>query len=299
MRLKGAMYFVSVLLLLSKPTLPETHQSSDARSKMVGVWTSATLEQIGAAQRPECTFITISERTVTLKSLAGTDQFEGEWVRWTRNVWLRSDNLRCRWYPGEEQFEPVLGAVWTYNLKDITPNGRRDSVTVQGTYVNCLANGCDKMKVRDKVFRTQLVLIGGSLVDTNETDDPTDDVKFLRLSDAAELVDDARSAVEILLKPLDRGEIDQFYSTATSSTFRSNTPLDQFHSVTADMQAKSGLVNSRRYLQTTNILYAPMIAKSPARICSVLKYRREQPKRRGGRIHHSYSRTIRLESGLD
>jgi hypothetical protein len=118
------------------------------------------------------------------------------------------------------------------------------------------------MPVRDKVFRTQLKLIGGNLVDTNETDDPSDDVTFMRLSDEAEMVDEARSAVETLVKPLDRGEVDQFYTTAASSSFRANTTLDQFHSAMTEMQTKGGLVNSRRYLQTTNILYAPMITKT-------------------------------------
>jgi hypothetical protein len=264
MGLNHVLVLVVVLSLLPKCAMPQTQRTSDTRSKVSGVWSSATLDQVGAVQRPECTFLTVTERKVTLKQVAGSDRFEGEWVRWTRNVWMRSDNLSCRWYPGEEQFEPVLGAIWTYAVKDITPDDQRDSLRVQGSYVGCLSNGCNKMQVqdKDKMFHTQLKLLGGSLIDTNETDDPMDDVAFIRLSDEADLVDDARTAVETFLKTLDQGQIDRFYTTSTSSAFRTNISPGQFHSAMTDLQTNSGLVNTRRYQLTTNILYAPMINKA-------------------------------------
>lgn len=260
MRLDRVLILIAILSLQTKPTMPYEPQATHATSNAAGVWSSGTLEQVGAVQRPECTYLAVTDRKVTLKPVAGTSNFEGEWVRWTRYVWMTSDGLKCRWYTSEDQFEPVLGSIWTYRLEGNISDAQGDALAVHGTYVNCLGNGCSQMSVAAKTFQTELKLIRGTLVDTNATADPSDDVEFLRLSDEAELVDEARTALETSIKLLDSGDIDHFYTTATSSAFRASTSIDQFHSRMSELQ-KLGLVTSRRYLLTTNVLYAPMITK--------------------------------------
>jgi hypothetical protein len=264
MRVGCCMLLIAVFSLQPKLIKSQNPPRLEAISKMAGTWSSATLEQFGASMSPQCPYVAVTERKVTLKPIPGTNRLEGEWVRWSRLTWLMSGNQNCRWYPTEEQYEPILGASWTYNLAGNPSETQSNVLMVQGTYVNCLGNGCSQMQFGGTAFSTELKLIGGSLVDTNKTEDQADDVSFTRLSDEADLLDEARTAVEGYLKSLDQGQIDHFYTTASSSEFRAKTTLEQFHSSISALQTKVGLVQARRYLLTTHILYAPMISKSKA-----------------------------------
>jgi hypothetical protein len=243
------------------PTVLAAQTARDANVSLSGIWSSGTLEKVGAALRPECSYISVTERKVTINPTADPNIFQGEWVRWTRLTWMNSDNRRCRWYPDEQQFEPVLGAIWTYRLKGHRSRSEENSIKVDGNYDNCLGNGCAQMKPSGDTFHTELKLIGANLVDTNETEEQDDDVAFVRLSDEVEMLDDARTAVEGYLKLLDRGNIDNFYQSATSAQFRHDTSSESFHSAISGLQSKDGLIDSRHYLITSHILYAPMISK--------------------------------------
>src|SRR5271157_166326 len=111
--------------------------------KALGVWSSATLDEIAPVGQPQCLSMQLTQRTVTLKMMPGKDTIGGEWVRWTRRVWLNSDN-GCRWFPGEAQFEPILGAVWTYTISGDIKDKQSQSLRVVGAYSACVGNACNR-----------------------------------------------------------------------------------------------------------------------------------------------------------
>jgi hypothetical protein len=246
----------AVFVLLAAPATAV----SDVPSPMLGTWTSATLDGMGNNGRPQCSVITVTDRKLTLKSEPGSTRVEGEWVRWTRNVWMTSDNLACRWYPEETTFEPVFGSIWTYSLRG-SYDAQRQVLKVHGDYSNCLGNGCEKMRLGATSFDTEFTLQGDTLTDTNATPDPSDDLEFMRLAADSETVEDAREATEGWLKKLDGGDIDGFYDQATSTGFRQGVQRSQFHTVTAALIDRVGLVSSREFLLSTHVLYAPGLAK--------------------------------------
>lgn len=258
MKSKAIVRFVFVVAVSGCLPLISMAQSSRADSKAMGVWSSASLDEIAPVGQPQCLSMKVTQRTVTLKMVPGKTTIGGEWVRWTRRVWLNADN-RCRWFPEEAQFEPILGAVWTYTISGDSEDKEPPSLRIVGAYSTCLGNACNRW-THDNSFETQVRLVGGDkLVDTNKTADPSDDVEFVRLSDEQDLLDDARTAAERLLKPLDLGQLDRFYDQATTTSFRSNTGREEFHKRVSEAQARFGLSTSRKYSLTTHILYAPMI----------------------------------------
>jgi hypothetical protein len=257
MQLKAIVTVVFVTVVSGCLSLMSVAEVAGADSKALGVWSSATLDEIAAVGRPQCVSMRVTQRTVTLKTVPGQNKIGGEWVRWTRLVWLNSDSL-CRWFPEEAQYEPLLAAVWTYAVSGDNEGQQIPSFRIAGAYSACLGNACNRW-AHDERFETEMRLVGDKLVDTNKTADPTDDVEFVRLVDAQDLLDDARTAAEGLLKSLDLGQIDRFYDLATTSSFRSNTKREDFHKRVSDAQARLGLESSRKYLIATHVLYAPMI----------------------------------------
>jgi hypothetical protein len=231
-------------------------QATPAGTTALGVWSSATLDEIASVGRPECQSIKLTQRTVTLKT-APDKVISGTWVRWTRRVWLNVD-YECRWFPEESQFEPIQGAEWTYNIKGRSNDDRSQSFNIVGEYSTCLGNACNRW-AHENGFETELKLVGNTLVDTNKTEDLHDDVEFMRFSDEEDLLEDARTTAEQLFKPLDLGQLDRFYDQATTSSFRSNISRDEFSKRVSEPQARLGLAVSRKYLLTTHVLYAPMV----------------------------------------
>jgi hypothetical protein len=229
-------------------------------TEMIGVWSSATLDGMGPVSRPECRAMSLTDRKVTLKAVPGTDRVEGEWVRWTRSVWMSSDNQKCRWFPDDDQYEPIVGAIWTYSVEG-SYDRQRQVLKVHGNYSNCLGNACNKWHVHDSTFHTELKVVAGTLVDTNETVDTSDDVEFVQLEDDLETIEEARTTTEGWLKKLDLGDIDGFYDQATTGSFRQSVNRSDFHNHLAELQGQSGLITSRQFLLSTHVLYAPGFAK--------------------------------------
>jgi len=256
MRPKTIVKFVFVAVVSGCLPLMSVAQSAGA-NKALGVWSSATLDEIAPVGQPQCLSMKVTQRTVILKMVPGKNTIDGEWVRWTRRVWLNSDN-GCRWFSQEAQYEPLLQAVWTYAISGESQDKQTQNLRIFGAYSNCLGNACDQW-THDKSFETELGLVGEKLVDTNKTADPTDDVEFMRLSDEQDFLDDARTAADNLLRPLDLGQFDRFYDQATTTSFRSNTSREAFHKRAAELQARFGLASSRKYAITTHAMYAPMI----------------------------------------
>jgi Protein of unknown function (DUF4019) len=229
-------------------------------SKILGVWSSATLESIGPVLRPECLQIVVTQRNVTLKLNPQTKQLEGEWVRWSRAVWMASDHQTCRWPEMKARFEPIIGASWTYQISGQSYSTVRQALTISGQYTRCDGNACDVLPRHDQSFTTEVMLLGNKLVDTNGTPDPSDDIEFVRLSDEIDLLEDGRVAVEGWLKLLDAGKLETFYDNATTISFRHNQDRDSFTKAMSAQEAGDGQVVSRHYLLTTHVLYFPALS---------------------------------------
>jgi hypothetical protein len=250
--------FVFVAVVSGCLPVSSVAQAARADIKALGVWSSATLDEIApVVGQPQCVSMKVTQRTVTLKMGPDKNTIGGEWVRWTRRVWLNSDGA-CRFFPEETQYEPLLQAVWTYTISGDTEDKQTQSLRIVGAYSTCLGNACNRW-THENSFETEVKLTGDKLVDTNRTADPSDDVEFMRLSDEQDLLDDARTEADRLLKSLDLGQIDRFYDEATTSSFRSSVSREDFHKRVSDAQARMGLSISRKYMITTHVLYAPMI----------------------------------------
>jgi hypothetical protein len=226
----------------------------------LGRWSSGTLDASGAYS-PGCTAYASTTRTVTLSSMPGSNTVAGEWVRSTSTFWIDSNSQKCRWNQDEKLYEPNFFSVWTYRINGVY-DSRHEALSVHGEYSNCLGNACEVRKIGSKSFDTELKFDSGRLINTNKTADPTDDVEFLRISDEADEVDEARSALDPCLKSLDAGNSDAFYDCAASSSFRESTPKPVFKARVSDWASTFGLVTARRSLIATHFVYAPMISKA-------------------------------------
>lgn len=229
-----------------------------------GQWSSGTLEGIGpvSKDKPECLMTSITERRLRLTREPGSDKIEGEWVRWTRNMWVTTDNLRCRWFTEDPRFEPMFQAMWVFVL-DGTYDAATQSLRLDGTYKQCDGIACSRWvtPATTKSFKTTLRIRDGVLVDTNTTPDSADDVQFLRISDEAEFASDARMALDAALRHIDADEFEAFYERATSTEFRRNASREQTMQALTAMRRAFGPLKSRKFLNTAYLLYTPAISK--------------------------------------
>jgi hypothetical protein len=233
-------------------------------NRILGQWSSGTFEGMNSVVRRECTAVGVTERKIRLNFEPGTKKVEGEWVRWTRSMWMNTDNRSCRWSTEATQFEPLYQATVVYLL-----NGEFDKtgtvLKIHGEFAKCDGNACSRWKASSemsKPFDTELTMMGSKLVDLNGKSDPRDGTAFVRVSDQADEVEEANSTLERYLKMIDAGEIDRFYDNAISSGFRSNTTRQQFKAVTSEFQTRVGRTTSRRNLNTLYLLYVPSVSKA-------------------------------------
>lgn len=251
-------FSIAVLLLASGGLAVVPVEGSDVDKTVIGVWKSASFDDYGWVERPECPAISVTERTLTLKAVPGKNSVQGDLVRWTRRVWATTENA-CRWYAGEPHFEPIFGAVWRYAVTGKSDEHEHHVPTLQGKYLDCDGSACSQW-TQAKEFTTELKLVSDTLIDRQPAD-PTGDIEFMRLSDDDGVVDEARSAAVTWLKVLDQGQLDQFYDHGTTAAFRGKVTRDSFRKSWSDFQSRTGRTTSREYLISTHLFYAPMIAK--------------------------------------
>lgn len=244
--------------------VPASSQSLPAPPAMLGLWSAGSVDAIGSVQRPECSALTISERRIRLSTIPGTNKFEGEWIRTAANIWMTTDNRNCRWFPEDSLFQPMFQATWGY-LLDAVYDAARGVMKVDGRFANCDGNGCDRFvtATAKKPFHTELKMNNDRLVDTNMTDDPSDDLEFVRVSDEADRADDAKTALATSLKILDAGDFGRFYDQATSASFRSIASRKDFIDRLSTQRDRVGTTTSRQTLKTLYAQNAPFISKSP------------------------------------
>jgi hypothetical protein len=234
-------------------------------TRILGQWSSGTFDGLYTIIRPECTSVAVTERRIRLTLVPGSNKVEGEWVRWSRSMWMNTDNRSCRWVPEATQFEPLYSASWFYLLSGVFDK-TGNVLKIHGDFAKCDGNACSRWQAATemtKPFDTELKLVGGKLVDMNGHADPSDGVQFVRVSDHAEEVEEANSALEGYLKMIDAGDLDRFYDAAVSSSFRNNTTRQQFKAVVSAFQSRVGKPSSRHNLNTLYIIYAPSISKMP------------------------------------
>ena len=249
--------FIALLSLGFTVDRAASYDLVGGEANVAGTWTSATLEDASPVLRPDCLAVSITDRKLTLKAVSGTNRIEGEWVRWRRRTWLTQENQTCRWFGDETKFEPILGAAWTYTITGQSDDKDEHHLTLHGKYSSCLGNACTKWKVYPEDFNTELRLVGNTLIDTNGTEDPVDDVEFVRLSEDDDIVDAARDAADKWLKLIDLGQLDSVYDRGTTSSFKAEVKKDDFRRNVLDHQARYGTTTARKYLISTHVLYAP------------------------------------------
>jgi len=243
--------------------VPALSQSSPASPPMLGMWSAGSVDGIAPVQRQECAALTFSERRIRLSAVPGTNKFEGEWIRTIANIWMNTDNRNCRWFPEASLFESMFQATWAY-LLDAVYDPARGVMKVDGRFSKCDGNGCDRLVTANakNPFHTELRMNNSRLVDTNMTDDPSDDLEFIRVSDEADRADDAKTALSSWLKALDGGDFGRFYDQATSSNLRTNTSRKDFVDRLSTQRDRVGATTSRQTLKTLYAEHAPFISKS-------------------------------------
>jgi hypothetical protein len=257
MRLHNAALIGISVLLYAPIGLMGSDLSSPSRDAMLGIWSSATMEK-AAPPRPGCEIAGISERKVILRLVPGTNRIEGEWDRRTSVIWLNSDRGKCHLFPDETQFKEQYHATWMYSLS-AEYDSDRNALKIKGSYMNCDGDECSRWKASAPTFVTEFMMVGRHLIDTNATPDPSDDIEFIRVTDEADEVADARTALDSYLKMYDSGDFGRFYDAA-SPIFRQGVSRDQFQARFKDLEKLNGSPTSRKNLYTVYALYAPAIS---------------------------------------
>lgn len=255
----GVSLLPRVGLFLVITQLSAAGASADQRSPLLGQWSSTTLEGLGIQpDHNECSVITVTQRKVRLALVPGTSRIEGEWVRWARSTWMSTDNRRCRWAPAEHTFEPMLAAVWSYTI-DGAATADGSEISIQGQYNTCDGNACERWTQPGmrSPFKTTFRLVNGRLVDTFGGTNPEQQIEFMRVSDEADECADAKAAVAPWLTALDHGDVDKFFTSATSPIFRRNVNPEQFRDVLHAFRSRVGETASRQPIMTERLLYAP------------------------------------------
>jgi hypothetical protein len=234
-------------------------------TRILGQWSSGTFDGLTSVIRRECTAVAVTERRIRLTLVPGSSKVEGEWVRWSRNMWINTDNGSCRWVPEATQFEPLWSGSWVYLLTGVFDKAG-STLRIHGEFVKCDGNACSRWQAATemtKPFDTELRLVGGKLFDMNGHTDPSEGVEFVRVSDHAEEVEEANSVLEGYLKMMDAGDVDHFYDAASAESFRKDTTRQQFRAAVSEFQSRVGKPRSRHNLNTLYIVYAPIFSKAP------------------------------------
>ncbi len=244
--------------------VPASSQSSPVPPAMEGMWSASSIDAIGSVQRQKCSALTISERRIRLSAIPGTNKFEGVWLRKATNVWMTTDNRNCRWFPEDSSFQPIVQTTWGYIL-DAVYDTARGVMKVDGRFANCDGNGCDRVVAAParKPFHTELRMNNDRLVDTKMTDDPSDDLEFVRVSDEVGRADEAKTALATWWEILDAGDFGRFYDQATSASFRSIASRKDFIDRLSTQRDRVGTTMSRQMLKTLYVQQASFISKGP------------------------------------
>jgi hypothetical protein len=243
--------------------VPSFSQSTPVPPALLGLWSASSVDAIRSVQQQECSALTISERRIRLSTIPGTHKFQGELIRTATDIWMTTDNRNCRLFPEDSSSEPMFQATWAYVL-DAVYDATRGVMNVDGRFAYCNGN-CGRFVTASarKPFHTELKMNHDHLVDTNMTDDPGDDVEFVRISNETGRTGDAKTALATWLKILDAGDFGRFYDQATSASFRSTASRKDFIDRLSTQRERMGSTTSRQTLQTLYVQHAPFISKSP------------------------------------
>lgn len=253
-----------VLLLVSFIGLvPAFSHSLPVPRTMLGLWFAGSVDANGSIQQQECSALTISENRIRLSAVPGTGRFEGEWIRISANIRMTTDNRNCRSLPEDAPLQPMSQATWGYVLNAAYDAARR-VMKVDGRFATCNGN-CDLFVTATarKSLHTELRMTNDRLVDTKMTEDPSDDLEFVRVSDQADRADHAKIAFAAWLKILDAGDFGRFYDQATSAFFRSTASRNAFIERLSIQRDRVGTTISRQTLKSLYAQHAPFISKSP------------------------------------
>jgi hypothetical protein len=203
----------------------------------------------------------LADRDVRLRVAPGTNRIEGEWIRREHYFWITSDHRTCHLFADETQFTAEYHAAWLSSLSgEYDPDKR--IIRIKASYVQCEGNGCSHVKTAPSSgFSTELEMRGSRLVDTNATPDPSDDLEFIRVTDASDEIEEARAALAPYLRVIDSGDAGPAYQNAMASAYKQSVPPEKFQSWLAEMQSANGPTVSRRSLYSTRVLYVPMHPK--------------------------------------
>ena len=252
-----------LLFVLCIGLVPAYSQSSPVPPAMLGLWSAGSVDAMGSVPGQECSALTTSDFQIRLSAIPETNKLEGVWIRATTKVWMTTQNRNCRWFPDDSAYQPMLETTWYYvidGLYDTT----RGVMKVDGRYANCDGNGCNRSVTASakKPFHTELTMTNGRLVGTSVTDDSSDDLELVRVSDEEDRAYGAKAASDKWLEILDAGDFGRFYDQATSASFRSIASRKDFIDRLSTQRDRAGTTMSRQ----TKAIYAqhaPFISKSP------------------------------------
>lgn len=242
--------------------VPAFSQSSPVPPPMVGLWSAGLVDAISSVRGQECSALTFSEYQIRLSASSSTDKFEGVWIRTTTKIWMTTPEGRnCRWFPDDSSFQPIFQTTWFYIL-NAAYDAAGGVMKVDGGFANCDGNGCNRFATAKKPFHTDLRMKSDRLVGANMTDDPSDDLEFVRVSDETDRAYDARTASDAWLKILDAGDFGRFYDQATSEAFRLSASRKDFIDRLSAQRDRVGTTMSRQ-TKALYAEYAPFISKAP------------------------------------
>lgn len=250
-----------LLFVLCMGLVPAFSQSPTAPTTILGLWSASSVDAIGSAEQQECSALAISERRMHLSTIPDTNKFQGQLVRTATKILITTDNRNCS--SSAEDSSAMSQATWAYVL-DATYDAARGVMKVDGRFAYCNGN-CGRFLTASAKgpFHTELKTNNDHLVDTNMTDDPGDDVAFVRANDETQRADHAKTKLAAWLKILDAGDFGRFYDQATSAFFRSNVSRKDFIDRLSTQRRRVGTTTARQMLQALYVQHAPFISKSP------------------------------------
>ena len=229
-----------------------------------GDWYSGRLDGTWSSSA-ECGGTSWTERRLSLTPVPGQPgRLRGEWAMSHSRIWMKHDAMRCRWsgQSAQDSFAPMQYTVTGFEITgEATSSG---SIKIHGRYVSCSGNGCTVFypKGRQDDFDTEVRVTDSDLVDTNRTAALDDDFVFQSRRSETVSQSEIPAAVRSLLEMLDRDDVSNFYSTATTDAFKANTSREQLARGLQLLHARATIV-SRDVFRCVLASTAPEFSKAP------------------------------------
>ena len=236
-------YLVISLLLLGSGSAFATDSSSFG-----GEWVSRTVEGAGSINdNPQCAMISWTDRKIKLEPISGNPtRFRGEWDRGFTGLWM-AVNETCR-VPGETKFSDSHLAVVDWTLSGIY-DPKTGKMRVVGKYTSCVGASCPQLQSVQNDFTTDLMLVGGDLVDVDPSEKPEDHRHFILASSEAQLSEAPIRALGVSLGLVDSENYDRLYD-CFDTAFKRNVSKEDMKKGSKTFRANFGPVLSRAPMYT-------------------------------------------------